>query len=107
MSARAGSETIGAEGAAANGAVGAAGEARGVPPEVRAGGGEDVDDADDADDAWRYNAAVMLNKLGRYGEALEHVEAFRAGGDEDRSSLALFGELLCKAGRRVDIKSSI
>ena len=63
--------------------------------------------ADDADDAWRYNAAVMLNKLGRYGEALEHVEAFRAGGDEDRSSLALFGELLCKAGRRVDIKSSI
>ena len=63
--------------------------------------------ADDADDAWRYNAAVMLNKLGRYGDSLAHVEAFRAGGDEDRSSLALFGELLCKAGRWADARAAL
>ena len=42
------------------GAVGAAGEARGVPPEVRAGGGEDVDDADDAFEYEEFNDDYAL-----------------------------------------------
>ena len=55
----------------------------------------------EGDGMWRYNAAVMLNKLGRFEEALAAVEAYRSSSDEEGSaaSLALFGELLCKANR--------